>query len=658
MILWKTLLPQMRTVLSKKIITILTCLIIIVTCVSCKSNKGYLIGTFLKDLAYSTGISISEDVSESFEELKNWNVVNDSDRDLLDNVLTYDYLSKTIERILDENDGFKYLKDENLIPNNTKVKTSVDENTAIEVIKNITNRLNNPDIIDQYDAIEKDVKHLDDYSISSDLLISKEQLNTGDIVYLEKDQDYKKIVDKNDEYYHLSDADLDDIYTSVNIQGNTEVNFEDAEIIPYDDENSTFKSGYVNNNYTLLANKKHKFAKNGFDVSYSFNSGGLDVHISKSKNNSPTIFFDIALSNVKPSYKWIYQDGKIENAFFKVNYKLTNEVGVSTGKYNNYYLDLKNTDAPSFLGFVKTSLRSMSKDDEIETTIPICKIKTSIPNVPFAYFNIDVLAKFYVSGKVEIVLYNDGIVGFEIKDNKFRIVHDIDHDIDSIIGASTKAVVGLNFNIESGKHRLMDIELDGGARASVSTTLHMYDDEGVKTQEEIDVPYAIVEMVAKENDNIKICGDVSLNWVLDLEFNTSKAIPHKYGLTYKKSFLGTSNQIFKNKTHIENWQFVKYCTRKNKTYPKTQNITKADTNKITLKKYSAVVIKGESYEIPIVSLPNGYSEKDLIFTSNNTNVVTCNDKYVTAKDIGSTSIDIKTKDNKYKASINILVSTG
>lgn len=648
----------MLTVLSKKILIIFTCLLIIVTCASCKNKDEYLIGNFIKDLAYSTGISISEDLNEAFEELKKWDVVKEEDRNLFKNVLTYDYLSEIIERILNENDGFKYLKEEKLISNDMKVSSNVDESTAIKVIKNITGKLNNPDIINSFNIEEKDVKHLNDYSLSNDKLTSNELLLKNEIVYLENDQEYKKIKEVKGNYYLLENPELDEIISSADISGSEVVDFEDAEIIPYDDESTSFESSYINNNYTLLATRKKKFAKNGFDVSYSINSGGLDVHISKSKNNSPTLFFDINLSNVKPTYKWKYKDGKIENAFFKINYKLTNEVGVSTGKYNNYYLDFKNKDAPSFLGFVRTSLRSMSKDDEIEATIPICKIKTSIPNVPFAYFNMDVLAKFYVSGKVEVVVYNDGVVGFEIKDNKFRVVHDIDRDVDSIIGASAKAVVGLNFNIESSKYRLMDVELDGGVRASVSTTLHMYDKDGNKTEEEVDVPYAIVDLVAKENDNIKVCGDVSLNWVLDLEFNTSKTVPYKYGLTYKKSFLGTSNQIFKNKTHIENWQFVKYCTRKNRSSSKTQSTTKVDSNKITLKKYSAVVIKGESYEIPIVSLPSGYNEEDLVFTSNNTSVVTCNGKYISAHDIGSTSIDIKTKDNKYKASINILVSTG
>lgn len=648
----------MQIVLNKKVFSLLTVFLILLNCVSCKGEERYYVKNYLLDLAYATGISIDGDIDQSFEDLKKWNVVRDEERTLLENVLTFDYLSKTIERILSENDGMKYLKQERIISEDEKKSDKVNKVTADKTIQNITNKLNNRKFDNQAEIILNDAHHLEDYYLSDNKLYTDETLSVGELVYLNKDGEYKKVVGYSDNYYVLLDPNFDEIYDTFNIQGSEEINFEDAQIIPYTDEIDISKSTYSNLNYELLSIKKNKFSKDGFDISYSFNSSGIDVHIAKSKNNGPTLFFDINLNSVKPTYKWEYNEGKIKNAFFKINFNLTNEVGVSTGKYNNYYLDLKNKDSPSFLGFVKSSLRTLTKDDEIEATIPICKIKTPIPNVPFAYFNIDVLAKFYVSGKVEVVLYNKGAVGFEIIDSKFRVVHDIDHDVDSIIGASARAVAGLNFNIESSKVRLMDVELDGGVRAAVSTTIHMYDGEGNKSEEEVDVPYAVVELVAKENDNIKVCGDVSLNWVLDLQFNTSKTIPYKYGFTYKKSFLGTSNQIFKNKTHIENWQFVKSCTRKSKTKTNINEITKANSNKITLKKYSAVVIKGETYEIPIVSLPSSYTESDLVFTPDKENIVTCKGKYVVALNIGSTSIEIKTKDDKYKASINILVSTG
>ena len=626
-------------------------------CVSCKGKEKYKVRNYLSDLAYTTGISISNNEDDSFNDLIKWEVITDEDIRTVDDPLTYAFISKTIERFLNIKEGLEYLKKEKIIDSAVKEGDYCDIDNASKIIAYITSLLNNPIIEDSYEIKEKDnIKRLNEYQISDNKLYTDKELKDGDCLFLEKEDKYVKVKNTYDTYYEIEEPSIDEVFNSLEIAGSSDIDLEKAEIVPYEEE--IRKTNYINNKYELLSNNRHSFAKDGFDVSYSFKKSGIDVRISKQKNNRPNIFFDISLLNIKPTYKWKYNNGKIENAFFKVDYKLTNELGVSTGKYNNYYLDLKDKDSPSFLGFVKGTLKSTSKEDEIEATIPICKIKTPIPNVPAAYFNIDVIAKLYVTGKIEVNFYNNGTIGFEINNNRFRVIHDVNNDTDFIVGASARAVAGINFNLEAAKYRLMDMEIDGGVRAAVSSTIHIYDSEGNMTSEDVDIPYSILDTVSKENENVRICGDVSLNWVLDLDLNTSKTIPYKYGLTYSKSFLGNSNQIFKNKTHIENWQFVKSCTRKSRLNTSKNNISKANSNKIVLQKYSAVVIKGDSYKIPITSIPSGYTENDLTYYSNNPNIASCSNGIIEAKEIGSTSIEISTKDNKYKASINILVSTG
>lgn len=641
---------QILSKLSRCFITIF----IIVTCTSCKASSKYSVSEYLIDLAYASGISLSQEINDSFNRLKEWKIVDANDKTLFDKELTYEFLLKTICRLINKDSNYLYEK--NWISLNTKDNDLVDKQEAKRIINKAVELINNPEIDNKFNIDEKNVKHIEDYTYSNNHLKTNEYLSENDLVFLENDNEYKKIVECENGECLLDDPSFEEIFNEIEIEGSNEIDFEESEIILYYDDEDIEETNYTNNLYELLASKRRTFNTKGFRVAYSFNSSGLDVRISKNADKKYNMFFDISLSNIKPTYKWKYKNGKNTESFFKVNFKLTNEVGVSCGKYERYYLDFKDLDSSSFLNKVKSSIKT--SDDELECTIPICKIKTPIPNVPVADFCIDVVAKIYVSGKVEIVLYNNGIIGFESVDGNFRVIHDVDRDIDFLVGASARAVAGINFNLETAKYRLMDIEFDGGIRAAVDSTLHLYDSDGNQKEEKSDIPYSILQDISKDNNDVKICGDISLNWVFDIQLNTSKSLLYKYGLTYKKSILDTSDQVFNNLTHIENFQLVKKCTRKNKTIIKNTSTTKQDSKKILLKKYSAVVNIGEIYEIPISSLPTGYSNDDLIYYSNETSIATVKNGVVEAHNIGSTKIEIKTKDGKYSAYINILVSTG
>ena len=627
-------------------------MLLIIVCTSCKAPKTYLVSEYLNELAYQSGICLSQENKEVFNELLTWGIVEEEDYKKVNDELTYDFLIKTISNLLDED--VIYVKEKKLIKDRNDNK-SVSQEEALIVIKEAVHIINNPVLNNEFEIKEKESKHLDDYSILENYLETKEELKIGDIIFLEEDKAYKKVIDIQNGKYVLIDPSIDEVLNELSIEGSNEIDFDEVEIIPYNEEK--IETSYVNKYYDLLASNRHTFSKNGFNVAYSFNSSGLDVRVSKKTKDKLNMFFDISLSNIKPSYKWKYKDGDVEQSFFKVDFKLTNELGLSTGKYDRYYLDFKDMDSSSFSNAIKSVIKT--SDDEVECTIPICQIKTPIPNIPLASFNIDVVAKVYVTGRVEIVLYNDGVIGFESRNGKFRVIHDVERDADFIVGGSARAVAGINFNLETSNLRLMDVEFDGGIRAAVKTTLHLYDEQGNDTKEEIEIPYSVVQEVSKENNDVRVCGDVSLNWVFDIQINTSKSFLYKYGLTYNKSLLTSKNQVFNNLTHIENWQFVKKCTRKNRDIITTTNTTSAlSSDKIVLRKYSAVVIKGETYEIPIISLPNGYTNADLVFYSNETSIASVNNGIVNANNIGSTKIEIKTKDDKYKAYINILVSTG
>lgn len=361
------------------------------------------------------------------------------------------------------------------------------------------------------------------------------------------------------------------------------------------------------------------------------------------------------MSNIKPSYKWDYKQGRINEAYFKIDYKLSGEIGASKSKRKSLKLDLSNNNKESLLSSITSALSARSKD--VDATIKICSIKTPIPSLPLVFFNIDVIARMYINGKVDIVLSMDNTSGFEVKNNSFRLINDGKQDIDFNVEASARAVAGLNFNIEAANFRLMDLEITGGAKASIKPILHIYDNNGEMSSNTIDLDYSELQEVVDENDNIKLCADLSLNWVLDIDINTSKTLLYKLGLSRSKEILNKNNQILGNMTHFENGHFVKSCTRK----ARSKSIKEKEElkiEKILLERYSIALNKGKTIEIPLKGLPNGYTNDDLIFCIEKADIAEVNNMLIIGKNVGSTKIDIKTKDEKYTASINVLVSTG
>ncbi len=585
---------------------------------------------------------------DSLNSLINYGVVSDDD---FDEYLDYAFLRESICKLVEDDYFFENNK---LFKRKVNDDSLISEDEALNVVDRAVKSINNKEFVSKYEIKEKDnINYLNNYIYSNNTLNTTSEYKSGDYLYLENDNVYKKVVSKDGKNeYTLVDVSFDEIIEDLYIQDSFELNMDEAIDIP---GGEIEESVYTNNSRNLLASSKRKsFKAKGYNVSYSFSKSNINARISKN-TNGVNMFFDIAISGIKSSYKWNYKSGKLDDAYFKVSYKTVEEVGVSIGRYKNYYLDLKDKDASSFLSSIKSI--TSKYDDEVEASIKICEIKTPIAGIPSLYFNVDVLAKIYTSGKVEIVFSNDKVSGFEIKDGNFRLINDDDRDVDFKIGSTSKAVLGLNFNIQALGKYLMDVELDAGIKGKVSTTLHVYDSDDNHSIQESDLVYSTVDELSYENEDVKVCGDISLNWLLEFRINTSKTLLYKLGFWYKKEILNEKNQLFGNKTHIENFVLVDKCTRKDRLKKSKEN-TIISSDKILLEKYSKVVVKNDSYTIEIKALPSGYSSSDLLYTSKDTSIASVGNGVVNAIELGACEIVISTSDGKYSTSLNILVSTG
>lgn len=615
-------------------------MLILVTCASCKTDKPYLVKEYLNYLSKTTGIGDSDNIDDNFNKLINWNVVIESDKEFLDDELDYAFLAKSICNLIDEkgnpidiliNKGWiKKVKD------NKKVK----KETAIKVVEKAVDIINNKNFDTYYHCEYEDNVKLDNNN-----------LEVNDIYYSTKDNEYKKITDTNDGYVE-EPAEFEEVFKYLEIADSYEVDLSNAEIIPLQEEEN---SSYVNNRFNLLASKNHVFNKDGFRISYSVNSSGIDVHVSK-KVDKFTVYGDASINSIKPSFKWTYEKGDVKNCYFNVKMNTTSTLGATMGRYGNYYLKLKDLDSSSFMSMVKSMV--VPKNDEVEAIIPICQIKTPIADIPYVYLNMTVGIKLYASGTVELIIYNSHNIGFEVKQGNARFFYDHSDDVDTIAKASGKVALAVNVGIDATKYRLCDIELDGGVKTELKAIVHLYDSDFNESEISSDIAYSTLQELSKENPYVKICGDVSLYWLADLICNTSKSMMYKFGLSKTFHILDDDNQVFGNLHHIEDGQFVKSCTRKKKTAIKNEKLNIVSSNKIVTNTYAEVLLVNETFFIELQSLPSGYSEADIRYTSSDSSVVKVEKGQIIAIKPGSARINVHTSDNKYNTYINVLVSTG
>ena len=210
-------------------------------------------------------------------------------------------------------------------------------------------------------------------------------------------------------------------------------------------------------------------------------------------------------------------------------------------------------------------------------------------------------------------------------------------------------------NLEAATFRIADVELDGGVRALVKSTLHLYDENGDVQSESSAYALSTLQELSDGNPDVKVCGDLSLYYLLDLIINTSKTQMARYGFSKTYSILDEDNQIFNNLSHIEDGHFVKKCTRNSR--PIITTMDEVKSTRIVLNSYAEVLKNDEVFQIEVLSVPEGYQKDELVYSSLDTSIATVSNGLIKPVSPGSTKIQVHTRDDKYITYVNVLVST-
>jgi|GEM_PF-1241471 len=641
----------MPETLLKKFIYLGLSLLIIVTCTCCQdNNEAYLLQDYLSDL---TDLSDIETTDSYLSALQGWGVIGE-DYDLKKE-MDKQTLAETLCHLLavESEDYLKYCLEKGYISNTSNKKINKEE--AILAIEKAVNDLNNQYFSNTYTFTTKeDYKEIDAY-LDNNLLSVEEELETGQLLYLNEYESFYRVSEKKEDAYVLEMVEFLDVIENFSFTNSSPVDLQEAEITFYDERNDN--SSYINHKYDLLSASKNKGSyvnHKNFDIDYSLSSSSLSVNVKRKSDSGLNLYTNLTISEITPYTKMNFNKDELNDSYFKLHFKASQRYGVEKNKSQNYHQEFSHLISSDFL----EKVTSVISNDVIQETLRICRISVPIADIPFVKLNLDLSLNIYASGKLELAIVSTHNYGYETRNGYSRFINDCDFSIDPLIRAGGKTSFSLGANIEALSLCLSDIEAEAGAQAYAQTILHLYGEDGNYESVKLEKDYDSLNEASISNVNVKVCGDVSLNWLANLNINSSKTLLAKFGLSKSYPLISEEAQIFGNLSHIENGQFVEECTVGKKEVLASESSEPYHSEKISLSKYALVIKIGESVELPIRYLPDGYSYNDLVYVSEDSSIASIENNNVIGKKAGATKIRIYTNDEKYEVYCSILVSDG
>ncbi|MEE8807070.1 MAG: Ig-like domain-containing protein [Lactimicrobium sp.] len=540
---------------------------------------------------------------------------------------------------------------------------------ALHLLDDVVKQINDPSIATKEKAVisqDADIVRIQPLSFDESkgiiLLEPKDDISAGSLVSWMDEDGREYVYEVNDlsedgskSVLHVVPADLSSYSDELQLEGEDTIDFSKAEILEDpDDDTASIQDPF------LSPASIHKLQRqktiNGYTVVWSATSSGITASVSKNLGAGSEASARLRLNGIKVKYKWYSRKDDVNNAFFRLSAHSEESLQVKAGSYKTLYGDfsaLKAKDFPDTLaGFLK------EKKEMAETEIPICTIRVPVNGSSTVTVKARLFLRLFTSGKVQLTLSQDHVMGMEARNGSVRVIRDFDHDQNALIKADAGLTGNLRFSLDFLKQQLMDIGMEAGAKAAVSATMHLFDEEGEMTSVPSVFDADVTDELAQGNPDVLVCTDINAYWLLKLHLNSSSSLLGRLGFGKDLSILdGDNASIFPHGAkHMENWQFVDECTRtsRHKAIKSEEKI--AVRQRIQLSSYARTVGAGQSVSIEITGLPQGYSRKDLVYTCADTAIVSVSsDGTVTGIQPGSTEITIATKDGKYSVKLSVLV---
>ncbi|MBQ7545407.1 MAG: hypothetical protein IJT41_00380 [Clostridia bacterium] len=312
----------------------------------------------------------------------------------------------------------------------------------------------------------------------------------------------------------------------------------------------------------FLKNPKVSFSVKGFKVKAAYSGGRVDVSIGGKVVDGVSVEKLYSLSNIKFDAKYDANIKKlaIKEAYLKMNYDLV-ETTVLEGSYAASVVPeggAFTNEGDSFLEKVKNNLSNLTLQQGGGIKVNIFTFDIPIGSTGLTV-EMNVSLTLSASGRIEIIVTSNETKGFEIINNKGRVIHESTvYDRAYNISGDFRAVLGLDLSLTFLKFKIIDVEFNGGIGAYVLTKIFNIKTHAVVTSE---VPLDVAVEASSGLDDLedlRFCADVQLYGILSVSVGRNSIIS-KIGLSKTWNFYDRGNGTFAT-LHIENSGIVDHCT--------------------------------------------------------------------------------------------------
>lgn len=496
---------------------------------------------------------------------------------------------------------------------------------------------------------------------------SEENLQEGDLVTVHGQDGLEQsmLVDHLDSseedgtiQAHLRQPLPEEVIDSMEIADTFEADLTQAELIetPLPEQHSHRRMLSINPIRNKSAGlKSGHFQYGGYEISYGLTASGISASISKTAPAGIRIEARAAISSIKPSFHWKMTHGKIEDGYFRIDFTSTESLSAKRSDSRNAYANLKNIDPAAFLASASAAFSPQA--DQAELSVPLCTVRIPIPEMPLVSITARIELHLRADGRAELSLSQNHSAGMEIYHGHMRRINQHSNSSKNMIQASVSLTSGIYFGLDMERWKIANVGLECGAKAEVKSTVHLYGKDGSHQKVAAALPPDYLSKASDGNEHVLICGDISAHWVMDMKLNSSGTLANRFGFGRTFDILNSDNGILipGMKTHIENFQFVDACTRKDRPAAK-KAVKMPDTRQFKLRSYSMIGSIGETRKLEVLSMPEGYSAGDLQYHSSDSSVASIDSSgFVTGHQSGSTVLTVQTKDGKYRISCSYLV---
>lgn len=372
-------------------------------------------------------------------------------------------------------------------------------------------------------------------------------------------------------------------------------------------------------------------------------------------------------SDVKPSDMAFKVQPSIGTDHVVFNLKkddLSAKIGVKNIKINS------RTDAKFDL-FKGVDVKQVDFDVEFDTEVSVTyeyeKKKSTAESIPLGEMYVQ------VGGYIPVVV-EFGLVANLSADGDITVAY----TTENIFTAKWKPGAGLTKTFKSTPELTIEANGQLAATASIVLDFKVGWDRISYSIINADVSTGIVALAKAEidllNDDVPNCVDVLVYVPLSYGVNRYNCLLTLISdkLIYSKDIWTSENSPIKKHFH---WEDLKRtpndeCTRgqekivqddvdeEGKPFDeyKVFDFKRIDIGYIDIGTMVFFLEPGETQIIDIISVPDGYTEDDLVYTPENPGICTVSGKSVTAVDTGTTTVEISTKDGNYHVYITVTVN--